>query len=79
MQQFIQRKQELEQFNPVFAAEQSIKIWSRIKSYNAAFAKENNCQLIIGSDNKQTVLFADDEIEVTNVLLMYVNKKYEGL
>jgi outer membrane protein len=79
MQEFIQKKEELEQFNQYFAAEQSTKIWSRIKSYTSEFSKENKYQLIIGSENKSTVLFADEKIDVTNDLLNYINKKYEGL
>ncbi|WP_281239383.1 OmpH family outer membrane protein [Flavobacterium praedii] len=79
MQQFIQGKEELEQFNQTFAAEQTTKIWSRIKSYTAEFSKDKNYQLVVGSDNKQAVLFADEKIDVTNDLLTYLNKKYEGL
>ncbi|WP_281324086.1 OmpH family outer membrane protein [Flavobacterium sp. IMCC34518] len=79
MQQFIQGKEELEQFNQTFAAEQTTKIWSRIKSYTAEFSKDKNYQLVVGSDNKQAVLFADEKIDITNDLLIYLNKKYEGL
>ncbi|TRX33708.1 OmpH family outer membrane protein [Flavobacterium sp. ZT3R18] len=79
MRQFIQGKEELEQFNQTFAAEQTDKIWSRIKSYTAEFSKDKNYQLVVGSDNKQAVLFADEKIDVTNDLLNYLNKKYEGL
>jgi outer membrane protein len=79
MQQFIQGKEELEQFNQTFAAEQTTKIWARIKSYTAEFSKGKNYQLVVGSDNKQAVLFADEKIDVTNDLLTYLNKKYEGL
>jgi outer membrane protein len=79
MQQFIQQKEELEQFNQHFATEQSTKIWARIKSYSSEFSKENKYKLIIGSENKINVLFADENIDVTNELLTYINKKYEGL
>lgn len=79
MQQFIQGKSELEQFNQFFAAEQTEKIWSRIKSYTTEFSKEKKYQLVIGSNDKQTVLFADEKSDVTNELLTYLNKKYEGL
>lgn len=79
MQQFVRQKEELEQFNQYFAAEQSSKIWTRIKSYSSEFSKENKYKLIIGSENKSTVLFADENIDVTNDLLTYINKKYEGL
>lgn len=79
MQQFIQGKEELEQFNQTFVAEQTTQIWSRIKSYTAEFSKDKNYQLVLGSDNKQIVLFADEKIDVTNELLTYLNKKYEGI
>jgi outer membrane protein len=79
MQQFIQGKEELERFNQIFATEQSTKIWLRIKSYTAEFSRDNNYKLVVGSDNEQTVLFADEKIDVTNELLTYLNKKYEGL
>jgi len=79
MQEFLFQKEELERFNQYFAVEQSSKIWARIKSYSSEFAKENKYQLVIGSDNKANVLFADEEIDVTNNLLIYINKKYEGL
>lgn len=79
MQQFIQGKEELEQFNQTFASEQTQKIWSRIRSYTSEFSKDKNYQLIVGSDNKQMVLFADEKIDVTNDLLTYLNKKYEGI
>jgi outer membrane protein len=79
MQQFIKGKEELEQFNQTFASEQTQKIWSRIRSYTSEFSKDKNYQLIVGSDNKQMVLFADEKIDVTNDLLTYLNKKYEGI
>lgn len=78
MQQFIQGKEELEQFNQSFATEETSKIWSRIDGYTSEFSQENKYQLIIGSQNKQSVLFADENIDVTNELLTYINKKYEG-
>lgn len=79
MQEFIRSKEELEQFNQKFGLEESSKIWSRIHSYTSKFSEENNYQLIIGSQNKQSVLYADENIDVTNQLLTYINKKYEGL
>lgn len=79
MKQFIQGKEELEQFNQIFATNESSKIWSRIHSYTEDFSKENGYQLIIGSENKTTVLYADEKMTVTKELLMYINKRYEGL
>ncbi|WP_158626849.1 OmpH family outer membrane protein [Flavobacterium sp. GT3R68] len=79
MQQFIQGKEELEQFNQNFGGEETSKIWARIHSYSEEFSKTNNYDLVIGSENKRSVLFADGDVDVTNELLTYINKKYEGL
>jgi outer membrane protein len=79
MQQFIQRKEALEQFNQNFASQESLKIWSRIHDYVDEYSKEKGYQLIVGSENKRTILFADESIDITNELLLYLNKKYEGL
>jgi outer membrane protein len=79
MQQFIQGKEELEQFNQNFASQESSKIWARIHGYATEFSQENKYQLVIGSQNKQAILFADESIDVTNELITYINKKYEGL
>lgn len=79
MKQFIQEKEELNQFNDFYSSEQSSKIWARIKSYSAEFSKENNCSIILSSDNNGTVLFADESIDMTDKLITYINQKYEGL
>jgi outer membrane protein len=79
MKQFVHEKEELEQFNQSFAASESLKIWTRIHSYAEDFSKENNYELIIGSENKTPVLYSDESIDVTQKLLMYINKRYEGL
>ncbi|WP_431244388.1 OmpH family outer membrane protein [Flavobacterium sp. P21] len=78
MLQFLQSKENLEKFNENFASDQSLKIWARIKSYSLEFSQENNYDLIIGSE-KTNILFASEKIDVTNELLTYINKKYEGI
>lgn len=77
--QFIEKREAFDQFNQIFALEESDKIWTRINSYTKEFSKENNYKIIIGSENKRDVLFADETVDVTNELLKYINKKYAGL
>jgi len=79
MQDFISKKQEFEKFNQSYPQEQTSKIWSRIKSYTSEFSKDKKYKLVISSDNLQTILFADEKIDITDELLTYLNKKYEGL
>ena len=79
MPQFVKGKEELEQFNRNFAGEESLKIWARIHDYVTDFSKENHYKLVLGSENKNTVLSASDEVDVTNKLIYYINNKYEGI
>lgn len=79
MKQFIKGKEELENFNQIFATNESQKIWSRIHSYTEDFSKEHHYQLVIGSENNTTVLYAEEKITVTKELLTYINRRYEGL
>ena len=79
MPKFIQGKGELEQFNQIFAGDKSLKIWSRIHDYVDQYSKENNYKLILGSPNKESILFASEKNDKTNELLFYINKKYEGI
>ncbi|MES2544815.1 MAG: OmpH family outer membrane protein [Bacteroidota bacterium] len=79
MQQFIQGKEALEEFNREFANSESSKIWSRINTYIGEYSKHKNYQLILGSENKRNVLFAAEESDKTSELLLYINKKYEGI
>lgn len=79
VQQFVQNRDQLEQFGQQFASEEAAKIWSRIKSYTETFAAENGYELIVGSDERKTVLYADESVDITPELIHYINTKYEGL
>ncbi|UUC46485.1 OmpH family outer membrane protein [Flavobacterium cerinum] len=76
--ELIAKKQEFEAFNQQFAAEESAKIWSRINGYTTDFSKEKDYDLIVGSENKRNVLYAKETVDVTNELISFINKKYEG-
>lgn len=76
--ELITKKQEFEAFNQQFGAEESAKIWSRINGYTTDFSKDKNYDFILGSENKRSVLFAKETVDITNELIIYINKKYEG-
>lgn len=78
VQEFVQKRDELDQFNQTFAIEESSKIWKRINSYVKEFSQENGYKIVVGSQDNNEVLYADEKIDVTSQLLMYINKKYEG-
>lgn len=77
--EFIVKREEFDQFNQSFAVTESEKIWSRIISYSKTFSKENNYKIIVGSNDKRNVLYAEESIDITKQLTEYINKKYAGL
>lgn len=50
---------------------------NQINSFIAEYGKENGLHLILGSVNG-TVIYGSDEVDVTDEVLVYVNKKYRG-
>lgn len=79
MKEFVSKREEFDQFNQSFAVEESDKIWKRINSYAKEFAKNNGYKVVLGLENSREVLYTDESIDVTNELLFFINKKYEGL
>ena len=79
MKEFVSKREELDQFNQSFAIQESDKIWKRINSYVKEFAKEKEYKIVLGSENSREVLYTSETIDVTNELLLFINKRYEGL
>lgn len=79
MKEFVSKREEFEQFNQSFAIQESDKIWKRINSYVKEFAKEKDYKIVLGSENSREVLYTSETIDITNELLLYINKRYEGL
>lgn len=79
MKLLISKREEFDYFNQTYASIEATKIWNRIDSYVVKFSEEKKYKIIIGANSKRDVLFADKEIDVTQELMDYVNKRYEGL
>ncbi|MCO6147925.1 hypothetical protein [Flavobacterium sp. NRK1] len=78
MKRFIFEKENLEEFTQKFSEEESSKIWQRIRSYAPGFSKEKGYRIVLGMQPNETVLYGDENNDVTNDFLKYINDKYEG-
>ena len=78
MQELIGKREELDQFNQQFSMEETRKIWQRISSYTKEFSEKKNISYLVGTSNKQTILYTTPTSDVTNELLVFINKRYEG-
>ena len=72
-------KEALKVFGEKYANEQSLLIKKRIESYSADFAKEKGYKMLLSFASGDGVIYCEPTNDVTNELLNYLNKKYEGL
>ncbi len=79
MKILISKREEFDYFNQTYSASESEKIWTRIYAYIKTYSEENKYKIIIGSSSKRDVLYAEKEIDITQELTEYINKKYEGI
>lgn len=66
----------LEQFQKKYSVESSEKIWERINEYSSLYSQKNNYKVILGKQYDGTIIYGS--VDVTDDLLKYINKKYEG-
>lgn len=78
MQQLIQGREAFEDFQQHFGEEELPAIRTRLEGYVADYAKAHNHRLVIGTDGRQAVLFGTEDLDITNELLNYINRRYEG-
>jgi outer membrane protein len=78
MKMLISKREEFDYFNQNYSTIEAEKIWSRIDSYVKAYSEENKFKIIISSSSTRDVLYAEKEIDITQELTEYINKKYEG-
>jgi outer membrane protein len=55
------------------------KIWNQLNQYIQDFGKENKYTFILGANGQGTIMYADDEKDVTNTITQYVNDRYNGI
>lgn len=75
---FILEKNAFEETSQQYALQESDKIWVRLNDYIKDYSSTKGYKIILGSTNQQQVLFAAPEIDITNELITFVNKRYEG-
>ncbi len=67
-----------ESFNNNYSAQETAKIMERLKYYIKEYSISKNYHIILGFKNEGDILFFDNQKDVTEDLLKYANKKYEG-
>ena len=54
------------------------QIFKQLNQYVTDYGKENNINIIFGSMGNGSLMYADSTINITNKIVIYINKKYAG-
>lgn len=76
---FLEERENLESYIQNSGAEASKKIWARINSYTKDFAELHDYKVIISSNNNEGQVYGNVDLNVTDALTNYINKRYEGI
>ena len=53
-------------------------IWDRINSYVTEYGQDNDYTYIFGANGDGSLMYADDNENITDDILVYVNQRYAG-
>ncbi len=77
-QQFVFENNKLREMGEYFAGEVSQQVWSRLNGYMQEYGKENNYEIVLGTQGSGNLMFAKEARNVTQEFIAYANNKYEG-
>jgi outer membrane protein len=75
---FIHRQKTLTEDNKQLTSQYDSEIFTQINQYVKDFSKENGYQMVFGSDGNGSLMYGDDQINLTKVITEYINQKYKG-
>ena len=70
-----------EQYNKLFqelSSKYTTEVNNRLNEYIESFSEENNFDILLGSGGQGNVMFTKKEVNVTDKLIEYINKKYSN-
>lgn len=71
-------RKEAEQDNLALTEQLDSKILTQMNQYVKDFGKENGFDIILGSQGDGTVMYAEDNMNITKTVISYINKKFKG-
>lgn len=77
--EYLHRKQQLEQDNDALGKEYDQQILTQLNQSLKDYGKENGYQYIFGNDGNGSLLYAEENKNITTEVIPYINAKYKGL
>jgi outer membrane protein len=75
-QQYVGYKEQLDEKFQKLSADYTNQVYERLNMYMEEFGKTNGIRMIIGGNEQGTVMYVDKTADLTEDVIVYVNKKY---
>ncbi len=75
---FDEKENEFVEANNELESKYQEDIWAKINSYIKDYGQENKYEYIFGLNGTGSVMYAEEENDITSQLLIYINNKYGG-
>lgn len=76
--EYVSIKQDFEQENLQISSKFDNEIWSQLNQYIKDYGIQKNYKIIFGVSGQGNIMYAKDGLDVTEDLIEYVNKRYQG-
>lgn len=77
-QNILQAEEAFRRDNEVKVKQFDDQIFSRLNTYMKEFADEEGYDFILGAEGSGLIMAASDKVEVTEKVIEFINKKYQG-
>ena len=77
-QQIAYKSKSLQELQDNYTQNLSQSIWNRINGYIKEYGETHSIQIILGTTGSGNVMFAKESIDITEDILEFSNRKYEG-
>lgn len=76
---FFKRKNLIEQDNANLSSQYDKQILEQMSQYMLDYGKKHGYDLILGADGNGTLMYANEKMNISEVITKYVNDRYKGL
>lgn len=78
-EKFFEVKQQFEDDNQQMQENYNKQVLTQINQYVKDYAEKNDWDMIFGADGTGTIMYAEENIEITSDVIVYINNKYKGV
>ena len=77
-EEFYRRTQMMEEDNNALSKQYDTEIFNQLNQYVRDYGKEFHYQFIFGNDGNGSLMHGEDDLNVTDDVVKYINRKYSG-